>query len=195
MLAAGRAARREDVALADARSAGCWPRTSPPAATSRRSPPRPWTAGRCAPPIRPARLTIVGESAAGPWLRRRRRPGRGGAHLHRRGRAGRRRRGGHPGGRRARGRRRRASPRSTARRNIRPAGGDFRAGERLLQRRRAARPLAAVAGRRGRARPSLAVRAPAARRPPLHRRGDRRAGRRARPVPDLRLRQRRPWPP
>ena len=51
----------------------------------------------------PATLTVIGESAAGRAFEGRCRPGRGGAHLHRRADAGRRRLHRHSGGRRARG--------------------------------------------------------------------------------------------
>ena len=46
---------------------------------------RRWTAMRSASPTCPARGASIGESAAGPPVRRHRRRGRGGAHLHRRG--------------------------------------------------------------------------------------------------------------
>ena len=83
-----------------------------------------------------ARLRVIGVSAAGARFDGRGRPRRGGAHLYRR--AGPRggRHGPDPGGREPRRRDDRGGPGREETHHIRPAGGDFRAGDRVAAPRR-----------------------------------------------------------
>ena len=172
------AARRPRPCRWRRRSAGCWPRMSPPCATSRRSRPRPWTAGRCASADCPGRLKIVGESAAGHGFEGAVGAGEAvriftgaavpdGLRRHR-----------DPGGRRAATATSSACPAVDAG-PFRPAGGRRLQGRRgAAGARRADRSLAAVAGGVGGAGGGRGPR-PAARGAAVHRRGDRRgAGRR-----------------
>ena len=172
------------------RSAGCSPRMSSRAAPSRPSRSRRWTAMPCAPPMSraiPVELRIVGEVPAGAGLRRPCRPGRGGAHLHRRAAARRRRHDRHPGRHRARRRpRRRARRRAGAAAMSAPPGLDFARRRRRLHagRRLTARDVGLAAAMN---RPWLLVH----RRPrvahPADRRRDRDARRSDRAAPDRQL--------
>ena len=101
-------ARRERGARRRA-SPGAGARSRRRCGPSRRRRCRRWTAMRCAPPTSPpspARLTVIGEIAAGRPGRRCARHRRGAADLHRRRGAGRRRHRGDPGGHRSRRRHR-----------------------------------------------------------------------------------------
>ena len=156
------AARRGAGRRSTRRPAACSPRTSRPPSTCRRSRARRWTASRCAPPIRPGRLPVVARIAAGLPATGRSAAGEameistGGAV---------------PDGADAvvadrdccRNRQRDRGGRSgrPPARNVRPIGGDVRAGDVLLEAgTRARRGADRCARRRGRRRGP--VRAPAA---------------------------------
>ena len=137
----------------------------------------------------PGALQIVGESAAGHGLRRPRcGPGEAVRIFTGAARAARRRRGRDPGGRAARRRRGRASRRAStpATTSARPAATSR--GRTAAGRGDAARSPGACRSPPRRARASLQVAARPRRGSPLHRRGDRRPGRAAGSLPDLRLR-------
>ena len=128
LMALVRAACRRRMCRWPRRPDGFWRATWSRRATSRRSPPRRWTATRSARRRgRGARLRVIGTSQAGKRFVGGGRARRGGADLHRRAGSRGRRRDPDPGGRR-RGRRRdrRCATAGTPRDHIRPAGGDFR---------------------------------------------------------------------